>query len=107
MVTFSEQDSFVLSDSLSEEALQILLDNGLGKRRTPEAVKEFRESRRLVDEALRAQIKAQEDDIKQKLRDNNARLVEALQQTLVNSVLTTFRYAAWPLLHNIKELSRS
>lgn len=107
MVISSERDSFILSESLSEEALQILLGKGLGNKRNQDAVSEFRNSRRVADEAFRAQIKAREDEIRQKLQDNNARLVRALQRALVKSVLMTFRYAAFCLVHNIKELSHS
>ncbi|CAL1701264.1 unnamed protein product [Somion occarium] len=87
---FLERDSFILSESLSEEALQILLGKGLGNKRNQDAVSEFRNSRRVADEAFRAQIKAREDEIRQKLQDNNARLVRALQRALVKSVLMTF-----------------
>lgn len=86
------RQSFVLSPSLSETALQILLRNHLGDKRSPEALKQLVESREAAAKNVRAIIERQEEGEKAKLEREKPLLLAALRYSIAHVALSKFSY---------------
>lgn len=83
---------FTLSESLSEEALQILLHHRLGEKRSPAAVKTLIDSRTAADESFAEIMKARDEEIKVKLEEQRVMLTSAIHFTVGQAVSSRFQY---------------
>ncbi|KAK7676902.1 hypothetical protein QCA50_020158 [Cerrena zonata] len=83
-------EQFTLSESLSEEALQILLQYRLGHPRSLAAVNALIESRKVADDSFNAILTARDEEIKAKLEGQRALLASAIQLYVVKVVLSKY-----------------
>lgn len=79
-----------MSRSLPESALQILLQNRLGEKRSPEARKKLTESRDIATQEFRTIIKDREAKEKQRLEEERPTLLSALRYSIVTKALAKF-----------------
>ncbi|KAF7800147.1 hypothetical protein EIP86_011392 [Pleurotus ostreatoroseus] len=83
--------SFRLASNLSEDALDILLEHGLGDR-APDQVKAMKSERVSVEQKHRAEVHEQMDKANADLKTKSLQLLSALSTEMARIVAKRFRY---------------
>lgn len=88
---FSDEEAFVLSMDLPEDALQILLRHGLGAKRSPEAVHALRESRRAYQAQPEVNGMAAVEASRAHFEGIHPLLVHAIRSEIAKAALSEYR----------------
>lgn len=91
LIFVSSRDNVVeLDNSISEDAIRILIDNGL-KNQAPEACETFLQGLEASHRHASAQIQQEEKGLRKTLDDDLAAVADAIRRRLTTEILKLFR----------------
>lgn len=87
---YREKESFRLKDSISGEALEILIELGLGQTRASEAIATYKQSFDSVAKEHADILQQKTREIKEQIEGSNELLVGALMNSLADAAVSKF-----------------